>query len=240
MCAVFIPYLWCSISPIYDRRCLYECTRKAIPILLFAGIGARLTSALTLLSVGDFRFLYNLVFGGSVFYGGLIGGILGLLLACKKCHQSFLMFADVVASLLPLGHAIGRLGCYLNGCCYGCEYDGLFSVNFTVDGIVTKVFPTWFFEAGFCFILFVIMQTFKKPYFTGFRTGFYLIFYSTFRFLIEYMRGDEMRGTIGGVSSSQAISIAMLAVGFGVLIYSKKCSKFNELFTKECIGDDSL
>ena len=119
MCAVFIPYLWCSFSPIYDKRCLYECTRKALPVLLFAGIGARLTSAITLFSVGDFRFIYNLIYGGSVFYGGLIGGILGLLLVCKKYHQSFLMFADVAASLLPLGHAIGRLGCYLNGCCYG-------------------------------------------------------------------------------------------------------------------------
>ena len=78
MCAVFIPYLWCSFSPIYDKRCLYECTRKALPVLLFAGIGARLTSAITLFSVGDFRFIYNLIYGGSVFYGGLIGGILGL------------------------------------------------------------------------------------------------------------------------------------------------------------------
>lgn len=67
MCAVFIPYLWCSFSPIYDKRCLYECTRKALPVLLFAGIGARLTSAITLFSVGDFRFIYNLIYGGSVF-----------------------------------------------------------------------------------------------------------------------------------------------------------------------------
>lgn len=241
MCAVFIPYLWCSFSPIYDKRCLYECTRKALPVLLFAGIGARLTSAITLFSVGDFRFIYNLIYGGSVFYGGLIGGILGLLLVCKKYHQSFLMFADVAASLLPLGHTIGRLGCYLNGCCYGCEYDGLFAVNFIVDGVATKVFPTWFFEAGFCFILFVIMQTFKKAYFIGFRTGFYLVSYSIFRFLIEYMRGDKIRGTIGTVSSSQAISIIVLIAGFSILVYSMKARKINELFlSKECITDESL
>ena len=230
MCAVFIPYLWCSVSPIYDRRCLHECTRKALPVLLFAGIGARLTSALTLLSVGDFRFLYNIVYGGSVFYGGLIGGILGLLLVCHIHRQSFLMFADVAASLLPLGHAIGRLGCYLNGCCYGCEYEGVFAVSFIVDGVVTKVFPTWFFEAGFCFALFAIMQTFKKTYFTGFRTGFYLISYSTFRFLIEYMRGDEIRGTIGVVSSSQAISVIVLVAGISMIVYSMRSRKINEFF----------
>lgn len=151
------------------------------------------------------------------------------------------MFADVAASLLPLGHAIGRLGCYLNGCCYGCEYDGLFAVNFIVDGVATKVFPTWFFEAGFCFILFVIMQTFKKAYFIGFRTGFYLVSYSIFRFLIEYMRGDKIRGTIGTVSSSQAISIIVLIAGFSILVYSMKARKINELFlSKGCITDESL
>jgi phosphatidylglycerol:prolipoprotein diacylglycerol transferase len=151
------------------------------------------------------------------------------------------MFADVAASLLPLGHAIGRIGCYLNGCCYGCEYDGVFSVNFIVNGITKKVFPTWFFESGFCFVMFIIMQMLKKEYFTGFRTGFYLISYSMFRFLIEYMRGDEIRGKIGILSSSQAISIVVLVVGFEIMAYSVKSRKINDLFSsKEHITNGNL
>lgn len=209
-------------------------------MLLCAVIGARVTSAITLFSVRDSSFIYNLIYGGAVFYGGLIGGFLGLLLTCKIQHQSFLVFADVTVSLLPLGQAIGRLGCYLNGCCFGRKYDGLFSVYYIIDGNTIKVFPTWFVEALFCLILFAVIQSFKKTTTTGYRTAFYLIFYSVFRFLIEYMRGDIIRGTIGMLSSSQAISIAVLVAGFGILVYSKINCKANELFCKESNSNDSL
>lgn len=204
--------------------------RMIIPMLAFAVVGARLTSAITLMQSSEKSFIYNFVFGGSVFYGGLIGGTIGLLLLCAFMHYDFLVFSDLFVTILPLGHAIGRLGCYLNGCCYGCSYSGLFAVNYIVDGVSLTVFPTWFAEALFCSILFIYFHYLHKCNTIGIRTAIYLLSYSIYRFLAEFVRGDEIRGSIGKFSSSQAISIFVLFGGLFVIRKAQKNNRKNYLF----------
>lgn len=211
--------------------------QMGLPILVFAAVGARLLSAITRMLTSDQAFLRNLLDGGAVFYGGLIGGAVGLLLVCAAKHCEFLAFSDVFVTLLPIAHAIGRLGCYLNGCCYGRAYNGVFAVDYVVNGVCTTVFPTWFFEAGFCLLLFLYFQLLHKRNAIGNRTAIYLIAYATCRFLIEFMRGDEIRGHIGFLSSSQIIGLFMLLLGLGILHVSLKMNAVNKLFNKKGEND---
>lgn len=221
------------LSPNYKRYFQIIVFKICLSTLLFAAIGARFFSAITLLASSNESFWYNIIYGGSVFYGGVIGGIAGLLLVCRHKHYEFFVFTDLFATILPLGHAIGRLGCYLNGCCYGKTYNRIFAINYIVDGIQTMVFPTWFFEAFFCGVLFLYFQFIHRNNATGNRTAIYLLSYSIYRFLIEFMRGDKIRGFLGLFSSSQIISVFALICGFIILLISYKDSHENYLFTKE-------
>ena len=203
------------------------------PTFIGAAIGARLFSAITLMTVSTQPFWYNLIYGGSVFYGGVIGGAIGLFIACMIKHCEFLAFSDLIITILPIGHAIGRIGCYFNGCCYGGQYNGFFAVNYVVDGVKMSVFPTWFVEAGFCLALFFYFQLIHRNNISGIRTAIYLISYSIYRFVIEFMRGDEIRGFVGFLSSSQLISVFVFLAGILILYISLKNKKNNYLFNEK-------
>lgn len=206
--------------------------KTGVPTLIGAAIGARLFSAITLITVSEQPFWYNLIYGGSVFYGGIIGGAASLIIVCLIKHYEVLAFSDLIVTLLPIGHAIGRIGCYLNGCCYGNQYDGLFAVDYVIDGVKMSVFPTWFIEAGFCLVLFLYFQFIHKNNISGIRTAIYCISYSIYRFVIEFVRGDEIRGFVGFLSSSQIISIFILSAGLVVLYISLKNKRNNYLFNE--------
>lgn len=125
---------------------------------------------------------------------------------------------------MPLGQAIGRIGCYFNGCCYGKEYTGIGAVDYIVNGNIVKVFPTWFAESLYCFILFIIMFCINRKKCSGFYAVVYLVTYSIFRFWIEYYRGDDIRGIWKGLSTSQYISAVIVAIGMlmGIVCFMKK------------------
>lgn len=199
---IFIAIVACTISymtsPIYKKFYQVIVFKTYFPIMIFAAIGARVFSAITLMFVSEKPFSFNLLFGGAVFYGGIIGGIIGLLIICVIKHYEFLVFTDLFATLLPLGQAIGRIGCYLNGCCYGCQYSGPFAIDYIIEGVHTTVIPTWFLEAGFCLALFLYFQCIHKNNISGKRTTIYLVSYSSFRFCIEFLRGDEMKRSLPG------------------------------------------
>lgn len=221
------------ISKKYNKFYLSTLLKTVIPTLIGAAIGARLFSAITLLTVSEQPFWYNLVYGGSVFYGGVIGGAIGLCIICLIKLCEVLVFSDLIVTILPIGHAIGRIGCYCNGCCYGSQYDGFLAVDYVVDGVNMSVFPTWFVEACFCLIIFIYFQLIHKTNTSGVRTAIYCITYSVYRFIIEFMRGDEIRGFVGSLSSSQLISIFVLFAGFLILYISLKNKTNNYLFNEK-------
>ena len=231
--AIFITVLVYLISSKYSQSYKTDLLKKAVPILIGVAIGARLLSALSLLSLTENSFWYNLRFGGSVFYGGIIGGGLSLLILCKLNKQSFFDYSDVLVSLFPLGHAIGRIGCYLNGCCYGLKHSGFLSVPYVINGENTRVIPTWFIESFFCLLLFIYLHICCSTVIRGIRTSIYFIFYSIFRFFIEFLRGDSIRGNWGVLSTSQIISIFALFFGLIALIISLRNKNRNFLIAKE-------
>ena len=163
------------------------------------------------------------IFGGSVFYGGLIGGIIAGYIYIKKKKLPLDIFADIATIIIPLFHFFGRIGCFLVGCCYGIES----SVGFTYEHSLlesanhVKRFPIQLVEAGYNLCLFFLLYyLFKKNKFKGKLLGLYLIIYPIGRFIFEFFRGDEYRGFLFGLSTSQIISIILLFVG--IYIMTKK------------------
>ena len=155
--------------------------------------------------------------GGLVFYGGLIGGVAGAFIgaAFTRCRLSD--YSDSVVPTLPLAHAIGRMGCFCAGCCYGKVTESWIGVCFpsSVTGLAAnvRVIPTQLIESGLNLVLFIALLIFTRKERRGFTSLFvYLIAYGVERFLLEYLRGDEIRGIFGLFSTSQWISIALIIV----------------------------
>ncbi len=161
--------------------------------------------------------------GGFVFYGGLIGGAAGLFLYTFQFKLKLKEFVDVYAVVLPLGHAVGRVGCHLAGCCYGIEYDGPFSVVYehATEGstpVGVPLFPVQLAEATALLLLFFVLLTVylctKKRLVPSVT---YAMGYAVIRFTLEFFRGDAERGVLLGISTSQWISLA-LAVAAAVIL----------------------
>lgn len=159
------------------------------------------------------------IFGGYVFYGGLIGALLMYLFYCKRMEYSFLRFTNVIAPVIPLVHAFGRVGCFLGGCCYGIEYEGPLSVTYPHNDYVENLgsvsrFPVQLLEAGINILLFLVLYLYaKKPRKDGALLGIYFICYALIRFSLEFLRGDLERGVLLGVSTSQWISLILIPIG---------------------------
>jgi phosphatidylglycerol:prolipoprotein diacylglycerol transferase len=172
--------------------------------------------------------------GGVMFYGGVAGATLALLLFVRRRGERLLEVADLVLAALPLGHAFGRLGCFLHGCCHGRVSPGPLAVAFPAGspawevqcqaGLVAPtalrslpVVPTQLFEAAANLLLFVVLA-FLYPRLrqrSGVVAALYFLFYPAIRFAIEPYRGD-LRLPVGPFSVGQAASLALF--GFGVLL----------------------
>ena len=157
------------------------------------------------------HFLENplvLIRSGFIFYGGAIFGFSALYLLSRKYRISFLRLADIIAIGLPLGHALGRLGCFSYGCCYGklASFWGLERV------------PTQLISFLALMIIFAILFLLRKrKKFNGQIFLSYLLVYGIFRFVIEFFRGDP-RGQIGFLSTSQVIAFGSVLIS-GWLLY---------------------
>lgn len=165
-------------------------------------------------SVGHFFKLLQAIFGGAVWYGGLLGGLLTgfLYLRCKKQANAF--FVDIAALAIPLFHTFGRLGCFFSGCCYGVEsrFGFVYHHNPISDANGVVRFPVQLVEAvlnlALFFVLFVLHRRHKAK---GFILPIYLLVYPCYRFVLEFFRGDTYRGIFNGLSTSQWISIGLFA-----------------------------
>ena len=165
----------------------------------------------------SWRELWDLISAGLVFYGGLLGGLLGLFLVSRKTKKNMITFTDLMAPCFCLAHAGGRVGCLMAGCCYGMEYTGPCAV--VLDGV--SRLPTQIMEAIFLVILSaVLIAVFMKKPRRGVVTGLYMTIYAVWRFVIEFFRADY-RGNVGPLSTSQFISLFILAFGVYLLVKSR-------------------
>ena len=186
---------------------------------LFAWIGAKLLFVLT--SANDSSLITNSNFwmgGGFVFYGGLIGGFLFVTLF-KLADKSFRV-SDLwpVLPALTLGHATGRIGCFLAGCCYGKPTESFWGVF--MHGHYRH--PTQLIEAAGLFCIGLIILKSRRSKFD--LLSFYLIGYGVLRYVIELLRDDVIRGNWEGLTPSQWISVFLIFAGILVKTLVKpKC-----------------
>jgi phosphatidylglycerol---prolipoprotein diacylglyceryl transferase len=177
-------------------------------VVLLGFIGARL------LYIGYFPqdFLAHpakLIFqrGGFVWYGGLIAGSLTALWYFRRHHLSSLRFGDILMPPVALGLAIGRIGCFMTGCCYGKPTTSLFGVQFppTHASFPLHVHPTQLYEtAALCLWLLLVQQIEKRFSGPGISLAAFLLGYGLIRFCIEAYRGDGVFW--GPLTASQWIS----------------------------------
>lgn len=170
----------------------------------------------------------DFLFGGYVFYGGLIGAAFGVLMFCHVFHFDKGTFLNILTPLIPFAQSFGRVGCFFGGCCYGMEYHGFFAVQFPYNELSPDLnlyprFPVQLVEAVLCFILFIILflYTRKKAPLKGASFGIYLISYGAIRFILEFFRGDAIRGIWFKLSTSQWISLVLIPIGIFLVIKSK-------------------
>ncbi len=173
---------------------------------------------------GDFRFLSS----GIVFYGGLVGGILGAFIGIRVAKCKFEATAHAVVPHIPLAHAIGRVGCVMAGCCHGFAYDGPLALYYphSVSGLSPQqgYFPVQLLETLLNVVIFLFLTWYEKRVKRASDLLFaYLGIYAVFRFFLEMLRGDANRGLWYMLSTSQIISILLLCVSvIGLCVKSKK------------------
>ena len=137
---------------------------------------------------------------GFIFYGGLLGGLIGAYLGAKIAGTSLMQYENAIVPFLPLGYGIGRVGCFLAGCCYGVLYHGKHFPVQLLDSVVSIA----------VFLCLVFLSRRKRRSYTLLIT--YLSVYAIQRFLLEFLRGDSIRGSYGGLFTSQWISLVLLAL----------------------------
>jgi len=160
--------------------------------------------------------------GGLVYYGGLLGASLAGTLYARWKRQPLWKLADVLAPSIALGQAFGRIGCLLNGCCYGRPCQLPWAITFpegnAAGAPTVPVHPTEIYESVLCLGLCLALTRLRKR-FDGQVFGLYLIGYSLLRFLVEMFRGDypPYQRLGGWLTPGQLVSALTLTVGLMLL-----------------------
>lgn len=184
--------------------------------LLYLGVEWRSLLDGSLRPLRDIRY-------GFVFFGGVTGSMAGGWLWCRWKGRSFAKYADYFAVALPMGHALGRVGCLSAGCCYGRPTSLPWGVTFTnPEALVSPALvgvplhPVQLYESaadllivGLCLRVLARVETgAARP---GSGWAVYFLGYSVARFLLEFLRGDDRGQGLLGLSPSQAIAIVVAA-----------------------------
>ncbi len=206
-------------------------------IILAAIVGARLYYVILHFDefAGNLASVFNpfhggtLGIGGLVMYGGLIGAVLAGTIYFKAKKQPFLPYADAIAPSVGFGIFLTRIGCFLNGCCFGGPAsNGVCAVSFPPDSpaghyqrsihadhlIASQLIES----AGGLAIGFIILYVGRsKKLFTGFQFYLMIVLYSVLRFMVDFTRFYGEGEKVGGLSHNQIVCIVLFVV-FGGLI----------------------
>jgi len=161
--------------------------------------------------------------GGLVFYGGLFGAVFATWLFILIKKLATWKMADVLAPSIPLGYAIGRIGCLLNGCCYGRPTDVPWAIRFPAELHPTQgvpVHPTQIYDSLCGIGLYMLLAwLFRHRKFDGHVFGVFLVGYAMCRSLVECFRGDYPADKfIGPFTPAQASSAVVLFCGVVLLV----------------------
>lgn len=195
-----------------------------ISCLIFGYAASKLLYMLTILPeiMANPEQILQHLSGGWVVFGGILGGILGGYLYCRWQKLSVLDYFDTALPAVALAQGFGRIGCFFAGCCYGAPTDSWIGITFTNSDFAPNgipLIPTQLISSALDFLLFFFLIWYdkNKQKRSGETTILYLILYSAGRFVLEFFRGDAVRGSVGVLSTSQFIGLGTLAAG--VILY---------------------
>ncbi len=220
LAAVLLFRTLCTIKKVDDKAYSYYSTAGLVSI------------AVGIFSAFLFQAIYDLIetgvfeLSGLTFMGGLVGGVacfvaFGVFAKNETVKSAFFPVAELAVPCILLAHFLGRIGCFLAGCCYGKQSShGIF-----MPEVGAKVIPTQLYEAIFLLVLFgiILFLTLKKS--SAFNLIIYAISYSVFRFIIEFFRDDPRGAFLGALSPSQVQSLILFTVGVALLVYKLVKSK---------------
>ena len=190
-------------------------------VLPLAIIGARLYYVIFSGDNYSFGEVFRIWDGGMAIYGGVIGGAIGVMAYCLIHKKNFLDVGDIAVPSLILGQAIGRIGCYFAGCCYGIAVTNpdhmWFPLSTQIDG--AWHYSTFFYESLWDILGFVVLTLLLRK--SGIKqrgavASLYLIIYGSGRAWIEGIRGDSLM--LGAIKVSQLLSLILVVVGLVILI----------------------
>ena len=212
--------LFFSLILLFYRMNKFEITYRQLACYLVIGIiclliGSRIMFAIAMIptmengfSLGEF--VGYLINGGIVFYGGMIGGLAGIAITAKLRKENLNHMYAFAAPAFPLFHAWARLGCLFGGCCYGIEWP--WGVVMAASPEIVR-FPVQFVESMCDALIFIAILIYEHKYPKGIKGIYiYLFSYAVCRFILEFFRGDQIRGIWGILSKAQIISVVILIV----------------------------
>ena len=225
---IFLGWMYCKKKLIKDQKILDLFDDLITYLIIGIIIGGRLGYVLLynfkyyLENILEIFMVWN---GGMSFHGGLIGIIISTYLFSRKHKINSYIFLDLISLVAPIGIFLGRVANFINSELYGKETDIFWSVKFlNIDNISRH--PTQIYEAFFeGVVLFVLLNYIfikKMDKKSGVISSLFLIFYSIFRFLIEFLRvpDPQIGYLIFNLSMGQIISVIFLV--FGIYLYFKK------------------
>ena len=165
-------------------------------------------------SAMEFRNAFVQAFSTNVFFGGLILALILTALYIRKNEKVRWPYFDMTAVGIPLFHGFGRLGCFFSGCCFGetCSWGIGYAHPLSTAPAGVPLLPVQLIEAVLNFLLFFLLRRlFVKKLGRGRLLLVYLIVYSSYRFVLEFFRGDKVRGFVGTLSTSQFIALLLIA-----------------------------
>ena len=206
---------------------------RIVDLGLWIVIWALLGSKILLVIVEFPRFLQHpgeilgLIRAGGVFLGGFIAAVIAAFILVRRYDLPTLKSFDALTPSLSLGQAIGRLGCLAAGCCWGGHCDLPWAITYTDPvaarnlgtplGIPLHPFPLYAMLSNFA-LFGVLAWMYRRGLRPGRVFASYLVLYGATRFLLEFTRGDAVRGFVFGglMSTSQAITAVMIVVGIAL------------------------
>ncbi|MBW2038044.1 MAG: prolipoprotein diacylglyceryl transferase [Deltaproteobacteria bacterium] len=202
----------------------------AFYVLLAALIGSRLLFVLMNLQEYSYDPIKALKIweGGLVFYGGLLPAVAIGLWYIKRIGLPLWQVADIFAPSVAIGHAIGRIGCFCAGCCYGNACLLPWAVTFkdpqSLAPLGIPLHPTQLYSSVTLFLIFAFLIFLRRrKKFHGEILWSYTLVYSIVRFLLEFLRGDPRGSVLGGLlSTTQAIGIPLAGISVFMLLYLRK------------------
>ncbi len=216
----------------------------ALWVLIAGLVGARIAYLISGMDwTGESKSLWNVIKvffmfrqGGLVFYGGLLLAIPVGIIFLRVRKLNLWKFADIAAPSIAIGYAFARIGCYLNGCCWGkpCPAGFPFRVSFPEGSLSADyygegnipLYPTQFISSINALILFFVLSfVYRRKKFDGEVFWLFVGLYAVTRFLIEFLRGDVPRSVLGVFTSAQGISLLLFPTSLLIFLVLRARAK---------------